>query len=276
LSEAFLSPNKFFSLDLDPFSSSSSTSSTPSAIRKSSYFFTDNFIDMSDNSNLKTKNNDEETSDIPSAEPFEDPFNNLKNNNRETVETSGKSNSSTRSQSPVVLKSEVTNSIEEATNSVLKELNDKLNDESLPQLSVDNEEEEEDEEEGDDMDSYFKNPPSSTLTNTGDISLNLNITNTEEILPTLNEIEDDSTINNNLLNQFDVALRSGQNYEKINIEPVKLDDTKVEEQDENEMEDEEKKIEDKNEEIATTTTIVANKLNNATNEDDSSLVSLLN
>jgi hypothetical protein len=232
---------------------------------------------MSEKSDLKTKTNDEEISDIPSAEPFEDPFNNLKNNNRETVETSGKSNSSTRSQSPVVLKSEVTNSIEETTNSVLKELNDKLNDESLPQLTVDNEEDEEDEEEGDDMDSYFKNPPSSTLTNTGDISLNLNITNTEEILPTLNEIEDDSTINNNLLNQFDVALRSGENYEKINIEPVKLDDTKVEEQDENETEDEEKKKEDKNDEIANTTTIVAaNKLKNATNEDDSSLVSLLN
>lgn len=270
MSEAFLSPNKFFSLDLDPFSSSSSTSSTPSAIRKSSYFFTDNFIDMSEKSNLKTNNNDEEISDIPSAEPFEDPFNNLKKNNRETVETSGKSNNSTRSQSPVELKSEVTNSIEETTDSVLKELNDKLNDESLPQLSVDKE----DEEEGDDMDSYFKNPPSSTLTNTADISLNLNITNTEEILPTLNEIEDDSTINNNLLNQFDVALRSGQNYEKINIEPVRLDDTKVEEQDENETDDEEKK----KEEIAntTTTTIAANKINNTTNEDDSSLVSLLN
>ena len=266
MSEAFLSPNKFFSLDLDPFSSSSSRSSTPSAaIRKSSYFFTDNFIDMSDLKSNNDNENDSEHVTSAAAEPFEDPFNNLKNNNKETKEKP-KSNSSTRSQSPVVLKS-----VEETTNSVLKELNDKLNDESLPQLSVD-EIDQDEESEGDDMDSYFKNPPSSILTNTGDISLNLNITNTEEILPTLNEIED-SPLNNNLLNQFDVALRSGQNYDKINIEPVKLDETKVEEEDEEEEEEEEE--EEKSDETVTTTTTTVNNNNKAVNEEDSSLVSLL-
>ena len=245
---------------------------------------------MSSTSKVAAPDEEENQLETPKAEPFKDPF--ISSSNIKTVEENDKSNSSTRSTSPV-LKSETENSTDFQANS-LKQLNEKLNDEGLPQLSMKNGEEEDeskenddddDDEETDDMDSYFKNAQtSSALTNTGDVSLNLNITNTEEILPTLNEIEDLPS-SSNLLNQFDVALRSGgqQNYDvKINIESLDVqiegnDDDDVDKNVENNDDETENTTATTTTTTTTTTTATSNNINNSTiSADDSNLVSLLN
>ena len=211
--------------------------------------------------------------------PFTDPFSDLTfktNNNNETVANkNNKSNSSSRSASPVPSSAtQITDSNDYDLNQLAKRLND--DNFTLPQLSLQEENEEEtsgndDATEGDDMDSYFKNASSIAVTNTGDISLNLNLTNTEEILPTLNEIAgEDYTIESNLLNQFDIALRSGQNYNQIKIESI---DTQFEEQQEETVHEEDN---NNNAEMTTTTTTNTNIVNNSTiSADETSIVSLL-
>jgi hypothetical protein len=223
---------------------------------------------------------------IQSAEPFTDPFSNLTFNTKfeEIVskqQIENQSSSSTRSASPV-LHTEISESVDFdlTTNSLLNQLvqnqlkfsTNTDQSFSIPQVNLEEEEEEEasgnDVTQTDDLDSYFKNP---SFTNTADMSINLNITNTEEILPTLDEIEE---MQSDLLNQFDFALRNGQNFDQMYIEPVEFNDDELEPEQKQEVETKTIVIkEDEGEEDINKIDVTATT--NTLSDDDSNLVSLL-